>query len=691
VDHHDRNFFDDTDLQTSTQGTSLTPSLEIPEPSSSGAGHRKKKNHGISSATNPTSKYQPAVSANAFYTPGGSASSSQAMQSINSADTSPSNSTSATSAPMTRGRGRPSSKAPLSDMPARQISTRRGSKRKVTENAPAVNGSAMDDTHSSKPLDVAEGTVSPVSKKSRGSSEVPPLTTRSTRNKRKATEFSSTTAFNNAVDGPQSSQGLDADDGAHPMKKTRSRSRADSEAPPPTISNPRSKRARQVKSRTTSNASEFSESVSYDTVNSPLMSHSASFPDQTTDFPATTASGRPKRNRRPPSRDIDYSFGKSVGMTGSSRRASDAVSGSIMSGGVSSRRTSDANGGPMDMMSMSNDSRRPSYVDDDINSTKSSRKRRASAITPSSFDQIPKQTVIIFGKGKGKGKEVVTSKLNAALDKTEDVKDEENSEKHKSHGANTLPPHPHLADFRFPAPKSYQEPESEATQEEDAQHEEAQEFEDELTAQRGVDSKEPSDEPPTKRRRRDINRLAEDINSEMGSEDIQDDIENAPEDVHEEQDDGPEIIPLVRKRGRPSTRGRGGKRLVLTRQNSNLPNKKKGGQGKHKQSNNQQIQGGYDRMRELKVAFKELGKIVRAANDTLAEKSIEKMQEDETYHIMQPEYAKVMTGLDGVLTTRITHLGSEMGFKCDQLARMKNNEDDYVKRQFDVGYPLSFI
>jgi hypothetical protein len=209
VDHHDRNFFDDTDLQTSTQGTSLTPSLEIPEPSSSGAGHRKKKNHGISSATNPTSKYQPAVSANAFYTPGGSASSSQAMQSINSADTSPSNSTSATSAPMTRGRGRPSSKAPLSDMPARQISTRRGSKRKVTENAPAVNGSAMDDTHSSKPLDVAEGTVSPVSKKSRGSSEVPPLTTRSTRNKRKATEFSSTTAFNNAVDGPQSSQGLD--------------------------------------------------------------------------------------------------------------------------------------------------------------------------------------------------------------------------------------------------------------------------------------------------------------------------------------------------------------------------------------------------------------------------------------------------------------------------------------------------
>lgn len=147
--------------------------------------------------------------------------------------------------------------------------------------------------------------------------------------------------------------------------------------------------------------------------------------------------------------------------------------------------------------------------------------------------------------------------------------------------------------------------------------------------------------------------------------------------------------PIPRKRGRPSGRGRGGKKALVTiRHTPSGITKRRGGPGRKKQSDNYMLQSAYERQHDLKVAYSKVARVIRAANERLAEICLERMRDDPTYHIQQPEHKQVVEGLASIINHVQNKHRRVFKLKSEFLANQKALDNDYAQRQLHVSLTI---
>lgn len=152
-----------------------------------------------------------------------------------------------------------------------------------------------------------------------------------------------------------------------------------------------------------------------------------------------------------------------------------------------------------------------------------------------------------------------------------------------------------------------------------------------------------------------------------------------------------------RKRGRPA---KNSKPAPPSRQNStpgitprviakrtDKPTVKKGGpKGRKKTSADAYTQAQYDRMYELKGAYRDLVRAIKPALAELAERSLRKMEEDPRAHEQESEYAPTIAALDARYKARLARIELENHMRRTNLEQRLAADKAAARIQFEVSF-----
>jgi LPS O-antigen subunit length determinant protein (WzzB/FepE family) len=150
--------------------------------------------------------------------------------------------------------------------------------------------------------------------------------------------------------------------------------------------------------------------------------------------------------------------------------------------------------------------------------------------------------------------------------------------------------------------------------------------------------------------------------------------------------------PAPKKRGRPAKKRPGVPAAPSTTLGDNKITKvaskaaKKNPPGRRKKAaaDDLKTQLRYDRMFELKCAYRELSALIKPGLQMLLDRSLESMEQDSEVHTRVPEYSKVIAGLDAKRQAREAQLRKEYEIRTAYLKKQFDMQRDYANRLFEV-------
>ncbi|CCF43221.1 hypothetical protein CH063_12981, partial [Colletotrichum higginsianum] len=131
----------------------------------------------------------------------------------------------------------------------------------------------------------------------------------------------------------------------------------------------------------------------------------------------------------------------------------------------------------------------------------------------------------------------------------------------------------------------------------------------------------------------------------------------------------PQLTPKAKGRGR----GRGRKAVAPKKEPPKpAPITGTGRRGRFKQFADDKVQANYERQRELKASYAALANVVKPALQDLASRAVKKLNKDETYHMLVPEYAMIKEHADMRLDRRLAFSENKLAIAAKMTFKAKH-------------------
>ncbi|KAK6210296.1 hypothetical protein QIS74_11880 [Colletotrichum tabaci] len=144
----------------------------------------------------------------------------------------------------------------------------------------------------------------------------------------------------------------------------------------------------------------------------------------------------------------------------------------------------------------------------------------------------------------------------------------------------------------------------------------------------------------------------------------------------------PQLTPKAKGRGR----GRGRKAVAPKKEPPKpAPITGTGRRGRFKQFADDKVQANYERQRELKASYAALANVVKPALQDLASRAVKKLNKDETYHMLVPEYALIKEHADMRLDRRLAFSENKLAIAAKMTFKAKHIQLGAVRDIYKNG------
>ncbi|KAJ0161056.1 hypothetical protein CTA2_6846 [Colletotrichum tanaceti] len=144
----------------------------------------------------------------------------------------------------------------------------------------------------------------------------------------------------------------------------------------------------------------------------------------------------------------------------------------------------------------------------------------------------------------------------------------------------------------------------------------------------------------------------------------------------------PQLTPKAKGRGR----GRGRKAAAPKKEPPKpAPIIGTGRRGRFKQFADDKVQANYERQRELKASYAALANVVKPALQDLTSRAVKKLNKDETYHMLVPEYATIKEHADMRLDRRLEFSENKLAIAAKMTFKAKHIQLDAVRDIYKNG------